>query len=464
MGYPIIKYNETVLSLKNTKVKVVQKMNEHVKVFLTGVLTGTQMEEYTDHMEVGTKLVVSYLNDDQKQIVLFRGLVTQLRIKLVSNVAHLVAEATSYTSQLDEALHRQSFQNVKMKVQALLDHVLKSYPKANCTSRLKDQLLQEFTMQFDETDWSFLKRIASRFGWGLIPDPVGEKPQFYFGLPDATSKVELKQYNYSMTRKTKPGASKDDNLLYYKVQTTGAKDIRLNIGDEIKFKGEVLHVLQSVAFIRHSALWHEYVLTTSDGMKQELILNEKICGMSLKSKVIGIEEDHVKVFFYEMDKVKPNVKETCSFPHATFYTSEGNTGWYCMPELFDFVDIYFPTKKEKDAIVTHSIRKRSKGGDFINDPSTKIFMTKYRKAIIFEKNEILITGNDDEVVIRLLDDHGIELRSKKDIRVKADGNLMLHAGKTVQVTAKDAIGLKCKTSMLEMDGNLKIRGAKVNMQ
>ncbi|RPE01141.1 hypothetical protein [Paenibacillus polymyxa] len=464
MGYPIIKYNETVLSLKNTKVKVVQKMNEHVKVFLTGVLTGTQMEEYTDHMEVGTKLVVSYLNDDQKQIVLFRGLVTQLRIKLVSNVAHLVAEATSYTSQLDEALHRQSFQNVKMKVQALLDHVLKSYPKANCTSRLKDQLLQEFTMQFDETDWSFLKRIASRFGWGLIPDPVGEKPQFYFGLPDATSKVELKQYNYSMTRKTKPGASKDDNLLYYKVQTTGAKDIRLNIGDEIKFKGEVLHVLQSVAFIRHSALWHEYVLTTSDGMKQELILNEKICGMSLKSKVIGIEEDHVKVFFYEMDKVKPNVKETCSFPHATFYTSEGNTGWYCMPELFDFVDIYFPTKKEKDAIVTHSIRKRSKGGDFINDPSTKIFMTKYRKAIIFEKNEILITGNDDEVVIRLLDDHGIELRSKKDIRVKADGNLMLNAGKTVQITAKDAIGLKCKTSMLEMDGNLKIRGAKVNMQ
>ncbi|WP_223263993.1 phage late control D family protein [Paenibacillus sp. IHB B 3084] len=437
MGYPIIKYNGTVLSLKNPKVKVVQKMNEHVKVFLTGVLTGTQMEEYTDHMEAGAKLVVSYLNDDQKQIVLFRGLVTQFRIKLVSNVAYLVAEALSYTSQLDEVPHRQSFQNVKMKLQALLEHVLKSYPKANCTSRLKDQLLQEFTMQFDETDWSFLKRIASRLGWGLIPDSIGENPQFYFGLPDGVHKGELKQYNYSMIRKTKPGASKDDNLLYYKVQTTGPKDVLLQIGAEVKFKGKALYVLQSVAFIRHNSLWHEYVLTTSDGMKQELIVNENIRGISLKSKVIGIEEDHVKVFFYEMDKVKPNVKETCAFPHATFYTSEGNTGWYCMPELFDFVDIYFPTHNEKDAIVTHSIRKRSKGGDFIKDPSTKIFMTKYRKAIIFEKNEILITGNDDEVVIRLLDDHGIELRSKKDIRVKADGNLVFNAGNTIQVTAKD---------------------------
>lgn len=199
-------------------------------------------------------------------------------------------------------------------------------------------------------------------------------------------------------------------------------------------------------------------------MKQDLIVNESIRGISLKSKVIGIEQDHVKVFFYEMDKVKPNVKETYAFPTATFYTSEGNTGWYCMPELFDFVDIYFPTAKEKDAIVTHSIRKRSKGGDFIKDPSTKIFMTKYRKAIIFEKNEILITGNDDEVVIRLLDDHGIELRSKKDIRVKADGNLVFNAGNTIQVTAKDAIGLKCKTSLVEMDGNIKMTGEKIKTQ
>ncbi|KAE8562122.1 hypothetical protein [Paenibacillus polymyxa] len=464
MGYPIIKYNGTVLSLKNPKVKVVQKMNEHVKVFLTGVLTGAQMEEYTDHMEAGAKLVVSYMNDDHKQIVLFRGLVAQFRIKLVSNVAHLVVEALSYTSQLDEVLHRQTFQNVKMKLQALLEHVLKSYPKANCTSRLKDQLLQEFTMQFDETDWSFLKRIASRLGWGLIPDPIGEKPQFYFGLPDGVNQGDLRQYNYSMTRKTKPGSGKDDNLLYYKVQTTGAKDVLLQIGAEVKFKGKTLYVLQSVAFIRHSALWHEYVLTTADGMKQDLIVNESIRGISLKSKVIGIEQDHVKVFFYEMDKVKPNVKETYAFPTATFYTSEGNTGWYCMPELFDFVDIYFPTAKEKDAIVTHSIRKRSKGGDFIKDPSTKIFMTKYRKAIIFEKNEILITGNDDEVVIRLLDDHGIELRSKKDIRVKADGNLVLNAGNTIQVTAKDGIGLKCKMSLVEMDGNIKMTGEKIKTQ
>ncbi|WCM61097.1 hypothetical protein [Paenibacillus polymyxa] len=77
--------------------------------------------------------------------------------------------------------------------------------------------------------------------------------------------------------------------MYYKIQTTGARDVLLQIGAEVKFKGKALYVLQSVAFIRHSALWHEYVLTTADGMKQDLIVNEDIRGMSLKSKVIEIQ-------------------------------------------------------------------------------------------------------------------------------------------------------------------------------
>ncbi|MGZ0038722.1 hypothetical protein [Paenibacillus ottowii] len=70
MGYPIIKYNVTVLSLKNPKVKVVQKMNEP-------------------------------------------------------------SIALSYTIQLDEVLpHRQLLQNVKMELQELLEHVFKSYPES----------------------------------------------------------------------------------------------------------------------------------------------------------------------------------------------------------------------------------------------------------------------------------------------------------------------------------------------
>lgn len=461
MGIPIIYLNGSALSLKNPKIKLVQRINNHAKMYLTAVLTGEEPEKYVEAMDTGAGLMLSYQDDDDKRTLLFKGLISQVRIKMVADVAHLVAEAVSYTIKLDEETRSRSFQNKNMTYKALLDKVLARYKEANCTHPLRDENIQHFTLQYDETDWEFLKRMASRFGWGLIPDPLTSKQQFYFGLPDGTQKGKLSSYNYSVTRKAEPN---DSNLLYYKVQTKGMGGQRLGIGDETQFRNMTLWVLQSATIIRHSAIWYEYVLTTKEGMQQELILNDNIRGMTLKSKVIGLEQDHVKVFFYEIDKEKPAVAETHAFPYATFYTSEGNTGWYCMPELFDFVDVYFPSNKEQEAIITHSIRRRSKGGDFIKDPAVKLFMTKYRKAIIFDQHEILITGQDDEVVIRLLDDHGIELRSTKDIRVKADGTLSLKAGNTIQITAKDAIGLKCKTSLLEMDGNVSITGAKVNIQ
>ncbi|WP_245699980.1 hypothetical protein [Paenibacillus glacialis] len=175
-----------------------QKINEHVKVYMTGVLTGSQTEKYVENLDDGIGMMVSYENDDHKRTLLFKGLVTQIRIKMVANVSYLVVEAVSYTSQMDEKPCRRSFQNKKMKYKALLEQVMKDYPQANCAHSFKEEMLQGFTLQFDETDWAFLKRMVSRFGSGLIPDPLSNKPQFYFGLPDGNQKAELKQFNYSI--------------------------------------------------------------------------------------------------------------------------------------------------------------------------------------------------------------------------------------------------------------------------
>ncbi|ANF94904.1 contractile injection system protein, VgrG/Pvc8 family [Paenibacillus bovis] len=464
MSHPIIHYNGSRLGIQNPKIKITQTINEHVRLQLTGVLSDSHKQEFMNSMDAGEKLAIFFQDDNQKSTLLFKGLISRLRMKSVANVSYLIIEALSYTCQMDEKIERRTFQNKKLTYQKLLEQITGDYKKSHYISQLQQQTLGEFTMQYDETDWEFLKRMASRFGWGLIADPLDESIRFHFGLPNEKSKTELKNFNYSVTHESLPNKSARANAYsYYKVQTTGSRDINLSVGDHVKFRGKELIVKKATSIIRHNDLWHEYWLTSKESMKQELILNRQIQGITIKSKVIGIEEDHVKVFFYEIDKVKPAIADTCTFPYATFYTSEGNTGWYCMPELYDFVDIYFPSMEEKDAIVTHSIRKRSKGGDIIKDPAVKIFMTKYRKAIIFEENEILITGNDDEVVIRLLDDHGIELRSKKDIRVKADGNLTFQAGKTLQITAKEAIGLKCKTSELIMNKDIQITGEKHNI-
>ena len=63
-----------------------------------------------------------------------------------------------------------------------------------------------------------------------------------------------------------------------------------------------------------------------------------------------LKTDIIKVIsnYMEIDEEEPSKQEAYPFPYTTMYTAEGNSGWYCMPEVDDTVLIYFPTKEEKD--------------------------------------------------------------------------------------------------------------------
>lgn len=59
MGYPIVYFDDTALSLQNPKIKIQQKINDHVKVYMTGILTGSQTEKYAEYLDDGIGIVVS---------------------------------------------------------------------------------------------------------------------------------------------------------------------------------------------------------------------------------------------------------------------------------------------------------------------------------------------------------------------------------------------------------------------
>ncbi len=51
--------------------------------------------------------------------------------------------------------------------------------------------LESFVLQYEETDWAFLKRLASRFGSVLVPEVTAASPKVFFGVPECKQhKVE----------------------------------------------------------------------------------------------------------------------------------------------------------------------------------------------------------------------------------------------------------------------------------
>jgi hypothetical protein len=444
------------------KLSIVKTINDHAKVSFSALVPEGEKDKYIQQAKTQTGIEINHA-DSSRTTCLFKGIITNIEVKAVRDIYYVYAQAVSYTYNLDIKLKRRSFQKESMSYDNLIEEVIgDSGDYKEVASKGKN--IEKFIIQYDETDWVFLKRMASHFYAGLVADACSDKPKFWFGVPEGGGKGNLEEFNYSVSKKIGDFRVSSENyiegidekdFIYYKIVT----DKLLNIGDKISFDKKNLVVSQLVAEMSDGVLTQEYTLTPEKGMSQKLILNDNVMGASVEGKVIKVEEDKVKLHLEEIDEVQ-QVDEAFWFPYSTCYTAEGQTGWYCMPELDDYVKLYFPNNKEEEGVVIGSIRKKTKGGDFIKDPEVKFFRTKFGKEIMFSEKDIVITGKDEEVLIRLNEEEGIEIYSKKDIKIKADEEIKI-SGKTIYMSAGSKIDIQCKNSQIEMSGETIIKGDEV---
>lgn len=164
-----------------------------------------------------------------------------------------------------------------------------------------------------------------------------------------------------------------------------------------------------------------------------------------------------------MDESQSKDSAHC-FPYASMYTAEGNSGWYCMPEVGDHVRVYFPSSKEEEGVASSSVRQNSDEGESnkLGNPDMKYFRTAAGKELLMGPEEIVITGKDGEIFIRLNESGGIEISSSQMIKLIATEDIMIEAGQNVAISAKDEISLTCKESSLLMNGQTKLIGTELN--
>ncbi len=443
---------------------IVKSINDHARVRVVAVLPEGEKDKYVNMTKANTDIEIKY-EDDSGVTQLFKGLVTDIEVKAVRGIYYVTIDGISNTFNLDLKIKRRSFQNKDMTYTSLIKEVIKDYSGADYIDiAAKSKTTEKFIIQYDETDWQFLKRMASHFNTGLIADTSSDKPKFWFGIPQGGAKGNIEQFNYSVSKRIGDFRFSSENYIegidekdftYFKVET----DAILSIGDSVSFLNKNLFVFQSIAKLEDGILVHEYLFTQEKGMSQDIIHNEKVKGASVEGKVLEIKEDNIRVHL-EIDEDQKK-EEAFWFPYSTYYTTEGQTGWYCMPELDDRVKLYFPTNKEEEGVITNSIRRRTQGGDYITDPDVKYFRTKFGKELMFNKDEIMITGKDDEVLIRLVEGEGIEIYSFKDIKIVADKGLFIESKANIKISAGSTISVSCKDSLIEMNGVTTIKGSQV---
>ncbi|MFX3633296.1 MAG: contractile injection system protein, VgrG/Pvc8 family [Candidatus Pristimantibacillus sp.] len=449
------------------EVSITKKLNEHAHVKFTGMVPEEKKDSYVEMTDANTQIEISQINEDGTVSPLFCGIVLSIEIKAIRGVYYIEVEGVSHSYKLDTKRKSRSFQDRNMTYPALLEQIGAEYPGLEVLDAATEGGgIGKFTLQYQETDWQFLKRLASRMHTSLMPAAVFDRPKFYFGIFESSAKVELDNYHYEVNKRMSTfhyfsdneGADVEDNdFIYYEVET----DRVLDLGSVVAFKGKQLYICEAISEMTGGLLKHRYTLCSHKGLRHSLLHNELLIGASLQGKVIAVTGDKVQVHL-DIDK-EQSKKGAHSFPYSTVYSAEGNSGWYCMPEIGDHVLIYFSSSKEEDGVASSSIRQNSEEGENnkLGNPDMKYFRTASGKELLIGPNEIVVTAKDGEIFIRLSDKDGIEIQSSKPVKVTSTEDIMMDAGKKLVISAKDEIYLNCKDSEITMNGNTTIVGSEL---
>jgi len=452
---------KTILSFRMER-----SINNHAKIYISGIISEENKAKYVEQATIKDIIEVTQTDDNSATTMLFKGVVTEIEIKAARGVYYIDIVGASSTFNMDIKLKRRSFQDKDMAYIDLVKKVIADYPGDSIDMAAKGKKLEKFIIQYDETDWEFLKRMASHFNTGLVSDQLSDKPKFWFGIPEGGSKGNLEEFNYSIGKKIEEYRQLSENKVdgidagdftYFEVETEKI----LNIGDSVSFNNVNLYVHKSMSYIKNSVLRHVYYLVPKKGLTQDLLLNEKACKKAVEGKVIEVKEDNIRVHL-DIDKEQPKDKAYW-FPYSTGHSSEGNTGWYCMPELDDKVKLYFPTNREEEGVIVDSIRRGIKGGDKIQNPDEKYFRTKFKKENKFTEKELAFSAKDDKVLISMHEDKGIEILCDSELKIKSENDLIINAD-NIEIEASDGIDIVCNSSSIKMDGKTDIKGSLVKVR
>ena len=439
-------------------------VNEHGKAEICGHIDKSLEGKILDLATDNSYVTLEAVDENGESTPIFSGIINNIEIEIYGDLRKLNVELVGSTYLLDLIERNRSFQDETMTYEDVLNCVNSNYQEiTNRINQNEKSKIENIIVQYKETDWSFIKRMASRFNTCIIPYYKNLGICYFIGVPVGGRTTTVNTTNYSYKKSLKEYMFKSENnvpsinegdAIYFIYESREIYDL----GDNIILDGKNLYVYQVSSVIKGEELVNKYYLKTKNGFNFPSIKNKKIVGASLEGKVLDIKGDQVKVYIEGVD-IKNEVSTAKWFPYSTVYSSDDGTGWYCMPEKNDKIRIYFPSDEESKAYITSSVNLTVR-----DNPDNKSIMNKYKKKIEFTPSSLTIT-NSKGMVIKLDDEEGISIISDKNINFQAnEGIYVKSVNDSITQEAEKSILINQGATKLHLEDNVFIEGAQMKIQ
>jgi Uncharacterized protein conserved in bacteria len=446
-----------------------RNINEHAKADITISIKNDLEEQYMEMLSNETWVKITGTNGidgDESAVhtVLFYGMVTNFQFDHDGYETILKLVLTSGTVLMDLKPHFRVFQNEASSCVEIHQELVRTYPDGQviCMEGSSDKMHKVF-IQYRETDWEFLKRLASETGRYLIPDALKKGAKYTIGMPSGmrrnvqTDKLQMKLDMNEYMEKSQNGMSTLQAVDMTELILTDREIYQ--IGDSISYQGKDYYICQILTEYEKGECVHTYYCRTKEGIKPLPIPHIQLTGCSFNAVITNVRKDKVQVDIEQDEWNAADGKKW--FLYATVYSSSDGTGWYCMPEIGDSVRLYVPDK-EAHCFIMSAVHKETDGSR--QNPDHKSFKTKYGKEILFTPSSILMTNNKG-MMVKMEDKEGITISSDRNIVIQAAGNLTVSSSSdSLLIAAEDKVQVKQGSTTMTLSNDISFTGGEFRIQ
>ena len=364
---------------------------------------------------------------------LFAGTLREMQLKKTKGEVRLVSKWNGFSAALDITPKDRAITGTDLTFAQVAEQILAGYEPSmfsdSTTNRLASSPISGFLLQYKETDWDFLKRLAGRAGCVLIPDNRVSHISVSYGLPKGTA-VEVKDdegvrrtaVDYGSYAKAEAKNSVTAFLQdYYQFRIKSQKNYAL--GQAVRYE-DVEGVIARIVVCTNGSLIEKYYdIVPRGGAKAPEYINRRYAGLHLLADVTEVSDTRIRVDF--------DMEQLCGSNDRYFSYAVESSAWYCMPEKGSKVHVYLPENDETKAYAVHSMRNTKSGaahGEVASNPSVKSFTHPSGSAMQLSGDSLVLTaGGSGETKASFFGDGTLGLKAKK-IVIKSAGKIKIGTG------------------------------------
>lgn len=340
----------------------------------------------------------------------------------------------------DHKKYYRSYQDVQKNHKDIILQVANELTSANVQCDFhKDNPIGMPLIQYYETNWEFMKRVASECNEAILVDESSEILRIIIGAQKKAAKGIIKSSKYAMGVsedyfKKKAFATNIDKykFSYVEVET---KDI-YSVGDTVTFKGKTYIVCEKTSRLDGTELLFKYKLANEEYLYQKKYNNLLLAGCTIHGVVEKTANETLELNLELQDENN----NTTKYPYE--WVPETGNLMYCMPKVGTKVSLYFASASEKSAKAINCIRTNaSSSGDGIYKKEEKTFATEHDNGMVLAPDFLLISSqqvNEKTNQLMMVDDEGTLAVSKNKVVFNAGVGIGCNTNKLF-ITAKGKI-------------------------